>query len=170
MNTPDMTLSPGAELKRVVTLAHKALDDLIAVDMSRLGLTVGEADVLTVILIAGDSAPAPTDIANWLSLTTAGATGRLNTLESKRLIERRPHESDGRRLTLHLTEEGHRVARTVIDAKDHALAIHVIDHLGPKATQLITSGLHALIAVAIAATESGRAGTGFTATSYESNQ
>ncbi len=143
--TPDM--GHGAELKRAVTMAHKLLDDLLHADMAALGLSIGEADVLTVVLVA-EGPPAPTDIADWLSLTTAGVAGRLNTMERKGLIQRRPHETDGRRLTVHLTTRGRQLAGKVLDAKDRALIERVVDRMGSDRTSELVSELNSLIEVA----------------------
>ncbi len=141
---------PGTELKRALTMAGKLVNDLLARDMTALGLSVGEADVLTVVLVA-ERPPAPTDIADWLSLTTAGATGRLNTLERKGLIERRPHASDGRRLTVHLTLRGRGLAEGVMRAKDQALTRAVVDRLGRDRARALVSELDGLIEAAAAA-------------------
>ena len=154
--TPDM--GHGAELKRAITMAHKLLDDLLSADMGALGLSIGEADVLTVILVA-DAPPTPTDIADWLSLTTAGVAGRLNTMERKDLIERRPHETDGRRLTVHLTTRGKQLASDVLDAKDRALTEKVVEEMGRDRTRELVAELNSLIEIAaeaLAVGESGR--------------
>ena len=158
MDTNDSTqpqkFGPGADLKRAVTIAHKLLDDLLSSHMAGLGLSLGEADVLTVVLLA-EQAPAPTAIADWLSLTTAGTTGRLNTLERKRLIERRPHPSDGRRITVHLTARGESLAQAVLEAKDEALLSPVVGGLGKARVEGLTHELDALIAAASEALEGG---------------
>lgn len=136
-------LGGGAALKRAVTEAHKLLDDLVANDMASLGLTIGEADVLTVVHVS-DHAPVPSEIADWLSLTGAGATGRLNTLERRGLLERLPNPTDGRSVTIHLTSEGARLAAAVIDAKDSAVMTSLVSRIGPDLAATLTQNLDLL--------------------------
>lgn len=124
------SLGLGANLNRAVIEARKALEVLLDDEMGRFGLSLGEADVLTVVLTAGTYAPAPTELADWLRLTTAGITGRLDSLQRKDLIERRPHVEDGRRLTIHLTRDGRKRARAVLAAKDATLRSKVVDEIG----------------------------------------
>jgi len=120
------------------------LDD----EMGRLGLSVGEADVLTTLLVSGRHHPAPSELADWLILTTAGLTGRLNSLDHKGLIERQPHSSDGRRLTVHMTREGKRVAKAVLAAKNATLTRQVVDEIGQQETRRLIQTLDDLIAAA----------------------
>ncbi len=141
------TLGAGAGLKRAITEAHRLLDDLLATDMAALGLSVGEADVLTVVRVA-EQAVVPGDIAAWLGLTGAGATGRLNTLERRRFIERRPNPADGRSVTIHLTREGGRLADAVIAAKDSAVVHSIIESLGTDTATRLVRDLDAIIAAA----------------------
>lgn len=140
-------LGQGAALKRAVTEAHKLLDDLVANDMAALGLTIAEADVLTVVYVC-DYAPVPGEVADWLSLTGAGATGRLNTLERRGLLERLPNPADGRSVTIHLTSEGTELAAAVIDAKDSAVMTTLVDRVGPETAAALTESLDALSTVA----------------------
>ena len=140
-------LALGANLKRAVTEAHKLLDDLIRADMAELGLTLGEADVLTVVFVA-DYAVVPSEIADWLSLTRAGATGRLNTLERRGLIERTPHPSDRRSVTIALTTEGRALAEAVVDAKNATVLNNVVNRLGTTTAEALTSDLDNLTQIA----------------------
>ncbi|MGI9611679.1 MAG: hypothetical protein ACR2QO_02130, partial [Acidimicrobiales bacterium] len=71
----------GADLKRALTVAYSHIDSLMERGIAGLGVTVGEADLLTVLLVAGKDAPAPSQLAEWLWLTTAGTTGRLDSLQ-----------------------------------------------------------------------------------------
>ena len=110
-----MDIGRGATVKGLVTEAAKLLSDLAANDLAALDLNVGEADVLTVLGVAKQDVM-PSDLSDWLSITGAGTTGRLNALERRGLIERRKNPNDGRSVTIHLTREGRRLAAKVLDA------------------------------------------------------
>ena len=142
----------GAQIKGRVSVAHDALDQLLSPEFQRLGLTPGEADVLTVLLIAEDHTLAPTDLADWLGLTTAGLTARLNALEERSLIERRLHPTDGRRRTVHFTPEGLDRAETVMRLKDDVVAEHVVTTLGDEDAARLVGLLDTVISAATAAT------------------
>ena len=142
------SLGIGADLNRAVTEARKVLQDLLDDEMARLGLSVGEADVLTVLLVSRRYAPAPTELADWLTLTTAGITGRLNSLDRKGMIERRPHSTDRRRLTVHMTRKGKQVAKAVLAGKNEALTTRIVDEIGEAASTSLVRALDALIAAA----------------------
>ena len=144
MSATETQLGLGADLKAVVTTANKLLNDLVTPAINQLGLHPGEADVLTVVWIAKHH-PTPTEIADWLTLTTAGLSGRLNSLEAKGLIERRPHAKDGRRLTVHLSREGRAQADKVIKTKDQALRDGAVDAIGEVQVRNLIDGLQKLI-------------------------
>ena len=137
-------LGRGAALKAAVTEAYRLLDSLVAADMAELGLSVGEADVLTVIRVC-DYDPVPGEIAEWLGLTGAGTTGRLNTLERRGLIERRTNPRDRRSVTLHLTELGADLAAQVLDAKDSAIISGLVDRVGRRKIDGLIAELNLLI-------------------------
>ena len=141
---PRFELGIGPLLKGNVATTKKLLDDLADSRMAAMGLSVGEADVLTLLLLTKADPPAPTMLAEWLGLTTAGITGRLNTLERKRFIERRPHATDGRRVTVHMTETGAARASDVVVAKDEAWSEVVVGILGEAATEDLNATLQRL--------------------------
>ncbi len=142
----------GAQIKGRISAAHDALDQLLAPEFTRLGLTAGEADVLTVLLLADNESLAPTELAGWLGLTTAGLTARLNALEERTLIERRLHPTDGRRRTLHFTSEGEQLARTVMKLKDEVINEHIVAALGQVDAQALIAHLDTVITTAIGVT------------------
>lgn len=137
-------LPRGSALKRLMTEAHKLLEDLLEIDIAKLGLSLGEADLLTVIELC-EYAPVPGEIADWLSLTKAGATGRLNTLERRNLLERRPHPTDGRSVTLHLTPSGSELAEAVLEAKNATIMTTVVDRMGTETIDGLLDALDTLI-------------------------
>ncbi len=133
----------GAGLKRAITEAHVLLDTLLSAHLEALGLTNGEADVLTVILVA-DHSPVPSEIAAWLRLTGAGATGRLNTLERRGLINRVPNPADGRSVLIELTDDGARLAERVLEVKDAVVERSVVGRLGNPEAKALTASLDRL--------------------------
>lgn len=135
----------GAVLKGSLSAAHVAVNEMLERPTGRLGITLGEADVLTVILISDDQTAAPTDLAFLLGLTTAGITGRLNSLEKQELIERRPHSADGRRVIVHLTDRGRELAQQVLDLKNDLLAEIVATELGADRAKTMIEDLHLLM-------------------------
>ena len=140
-------LGPGAELKAALTEAHKLVDDLLSAEMGSLGVNLGEADVLTVLHVA-EHHPTPTEVADWLSVTGASTTARLQSLERRGLVERKPNATDRRSVSLHLTAEGQRLAAAVVRAKDTAIVNGLIDRLGPDAAAEVTANLQQVIRVA----------------------
>lgn len=134
-------------MKRAVTEAHKLLDDLLSQEMDKLGLSIGEADMLTVIHVA-DYDPVPSEVADWLSLTKAGITGRLNTLERRGFIKRRPNPADGRSVTVHLTAAGSSLAVDVLKAKNATIMNTVVRDVGTETVGRLIADLDATIAAA----------------------
>ncbi len=141
---PRSLFGVGTTLTGTVAPTRKLLDDLVEVRLARIGLTIGEADVLTLVLISAPDHPPPTQLAEWLSLTTAGITGRLNTLERKGIIERKPHATDGRRVDIHLTTAGSTLAGEVMTAKNEAWSQPVIDALGAAEAARLNATLEEL--------------------------
>ena len=79
-------------------------------------LQLGEAEVLMATRVRGDAATTPGDLRTQLNLTSAGITKRIDMVEARRLIERRPNPDDRRSVTLHLTPAGEELADEVIKA------------------------------------------------------
>jgi DNA-binding MarR family transcriptional regulator len=140
-------MGAGARLKGTVAELDVLLDELVAADMAALGLTSGEADVLTVVHVARHD-PVPSEIAEWLTLTGAGVTGRLKTLERRGLLERRPNPTDGRSVTVHLTKAGRPLAAAVLKEKDRAVTEALVDVLGADVVDALSDQLDAAISAA----------------------
>ena len=79
-------------------------------------LQLGEAEVLMATRVRGDAATTPGDLRAQLNLTSAGITKRIDMVEARGLIERRPNPDDRRSVTLHLTPAGEELADEVIKA------------------------------------------------------
>jgi DNA-binding MarR family transcriptional regulator len=115
---PELDVSPQGVIGRLHRLAARLTDELVAV-YAEHGLTEGEFDVLATLRRAG--APyerSAGELAERTMITTGGMTKRLDRLEEKGMITRRPSEADARGRVVALTTHG----RDVIDAAfaDHA--------------------------------------------------
>jgi DNA-binding MarR family transcriptional regulator len=71
------------------------------------GLSLGGFRLAMILRIAGE-ALTPMEIARRLRVTRGSVTGLLDSLQNRRLVERRPHPQDGRMLLVDLTEDGRR--------------------------------------------------------------
>lgn len=90
---------------------------------SEHGLQVGEFDVLATLRRVGEPySMTPTAVARLLMLSPAGMTSRLDRLEQRGLVERRPAPDDRRSTSVVLTKEG----LAVVDAA-------VTDHVANEA-------------------------------------
>ena len=69
-------------------------------------LQLGEAEVLMATRVRGETLTTPADLRIQLNLTSPGITKRIDHVEARGLIERRPHPTDRRSVTLHLTRAG----------------------------------------------------------------
>lgn len=134
-------------LKAALTEAHKLINDLISTEMGALGVSLGEGDVLTVLYVA-EHDPSPSEVADWLSVTGASTTARLQSLERRRLIERRPNPQDKRSVSLHLTPEGLRLAKKVVEAKNATVVNSIIERLGTSDAKQLTKSLQETVQIA----------------------
>jgi DNA-binding MarR family transcriptional regulator len=125
-STPAVRLPPGFEeefpdASRRATEAFLNLGMLAGAVRSAVDAIVAEEglpsmaafNVLSVL--AGDPEPLqPSTVADRMMVTRATVTGVLDSLESRGLLRRAPHASDGRSRTVSLTRSGRRlVARLV---------------------------------------------------------
>jgi DNA-binding MarR family transcriptional regulator len=75
---------------------------------------LGDYEYETLHMLAGcgaDHRARPTQIATWLQMSPAAITGRLDALERRGLIRRRPALDDRRSITVELTPKGRRLWR-----------------------------------------------------------
>ena len=149
----DARFGAGIHLKTNIAIAQKLLDELVAKEIRALGLSLGEADLLTVLLIELPKRPTPTALASWLRLTTAGMAGRLNSLERAGLIQRETHATDRRRISVHLSESGQALAEKVLQAKDRTWTQLLDRELDGDQTQLLIESLEELNRVLTSAGE-----------------
>lgn len=115
---PDLPLEAMgifARLGRAVAIGER----LVADELGRFGLKLGEFDVLATLRRAGDAQGlTPTDLYRALMLSSGAMTHRLDKLEAAGLIERREDARDRRGYRIALTEKG----RALID---EAVTAHV---------------------------------------------
>jgi DNA-binding MarR family transcriptional regulator len=85
----------------------------------------------------------PSQLAEALGVTTAGTTTVLDRLQSRSLIERRPDPADRRRVTLHVTGAGHRVAAAILAPAGDAVGA-VLEDLDDEELRVLLRTLEAL--------------------------
>jgi DNA-binding MarR family transcriptional regulator len=118
---PDIDPAPMAFFARL-TRAHLAASRAIDVTLGRHGLKRGEFDLLA--SLRRSSAPfqlSPGDLAKAMVLSPAATTHRLQRLEERGLVVRRPDPADGRFGVVELTDAG----RELVDAAvtDHVATL-----------------------------------------------
>ena len=90
---------------------------------AHFGLTRGDVGVLSALSQAPPPHTlSPTQLFRGLMLSSAGVTKRLDNLEQRGLVRRKPDPTDGRAVAVHLTDAGRRlVARAVAEnSRDEA--------------------------------------------------
>jgi DNA-binding MarR family transcriptional regulator len=115
---PDLDVTPQGIIGRMHRLAAHLTDELVAV-YAEHGLTEGDFDVLATLRRSGPPyACNAGELAAHTMITTGGMTKRLDRLEQRGLVTRRPSKVDARGRVVALTDEG----ADVIDAAfaDHA--------------------------------------------------
>lgn len=103
---PDVDVSPQGVIGRLHRLANRLTAELCAV-YEEHGLSEGEFDVLATLRRAG--APyerAPVELAATTMVTTGAMTKRIDRLETRGLVTRRPSADDGRMRIVGLTDAG----------------------------------------------------------------
>jgi DNA-binding MarR family transcriptional regulator len=108
---PDLDTSPVLVIGRIHRIANALTPELTAV-YARFGLGEGEFDVLATLRRQG--APfelSPGALGERTMVTSGAVSKRLDRLEERGLVERRPSAEDGRGRVVRLTDRG----RAVID-------------------------------------------------------
>jgi DNA-binding MarR family transcriptional regulator len=80
--------------------------DALDAHFARYGLSMGKFTLLMQLLQAPDQELTPSDFAERAGVTRATITGLLDGLEREKLVKRKPHSADRRRLSIHLTPKG----------------------------------------------------------------
>ena len=104
-----------ARISRIATHLDRRQEDVFA----RVGLTRGDLGVLSALRVVGPPHRlSPTQLFKGLLLSSAGITGRLDRLERRGFVRRRPDPGDRRGVLVDLTEEG-------LDVVDSAVAAYM---------------------------------------------
>lgn len=115
---PDLDTTPVLVIGRIHRIAAALTPELTAV-YADYGLGEGEFDMLATLRRQGEPyALTPGELGERTMVTSGAVSKRLDRLEARGLLERRPTAGDGRSRTVHLTEAG----RALID---EAMAAHM---------------------------------------------
>jgi DNA-binding MarR family transcriptional regulator len=79
----------------------------------RFGLSAGKFTILMQLYTAKRGLP-PSEFANRANVTRATITGLLDRLEREGFVERQNHPSDRRMLTVHLTDKGKTLIKSIL--------------------------------------------------------
>ena len=111
---PEIATTRLAVAKRLgLVAAHITAASTASLD--RLGLDLGEFDVLATLLRQGEPHQlAPTALARDAMVSTSGMTKRLDRLERRGLIQRQPDPDDRRALLIMLSPKGAKLARAAV--------------------------------------------------------
>ena len=125
---PDVDTRGAALLGRMRWATLKVRPQIEAV-FERHGIDAGEFDVLATLLRCGPPYRLrPTELFQWLMVSSGGITQRLKRLERSALIRRPPDGADGRSLLVELTAKGRRVAEAAF-REDMAVEARIVDAL-----------------------------------------
>lgn len=118
---PDLD-SRGLEVAWRIQFLHKDLKRELGDRLAELELPDWAYDVLASLRRQGRPyAMSPTELARLSHLTTGAMTNRLDRLERRELVERRPHPDDRRGLQVQLTRTGKRLVDRALDIRfEHA--------------------------------------------------
>jgi DNA-binding MarR family transcriptional regulator len=108
---PDLDHTVMASVGRLVRVSE-LIDRRFDRHAARYGLTRNDADVLFTLRRSGPSLP--TRLTAGLLVASGTMTARLDRLEAKGLIERRPNPDDRRSTRIALTRRGHEVTEEAI--------------------------------------------------------
>lgn len=115
---PDLDASPLAVIGRL-SRAARQVEDALRVNQRRFGLTPDEFDVLATLRRAGDPFEMnPCTLGDSMMISSGTVTHRLDKLEKRGLVSRRPDPADRRGVLVSLTPEGR-------ELQDTAMASHL---------------------------------------------
>lgn len=113
---PDLDVAPIGVIGRISRLARE-LEQRLEPVYRQHGLEPGWYDVLATLRRAGPPYRLrPTEFTTTLMLTSSGTTKRLDRLEQAGLIARTPDPGDRRGTLITLTDAGHELLDTAIEA------------------------------------------------------
>lgn len=122
MTGPERSFASSPQLSGLLTLIGRLVQERIAHDLARLGVSYAQAVVLVRLWRRGGEM-SQTEMIQSLALSRASGTLVLNELTQRGLIERRPDQDDARRLVVHLTRAGHDLEPAVLDVFEAVEAV-----------------------------------------------
>ncbi|MGL5860310.1 MAG: MarR family winged helix-turn-helix transcriptional regulator [Phycicoccus sp.] len=130
---PDLDTSPMLVVGRIHRVGA-ALTPLLVEVFERHGLGEGEFDILATLRRQGEPhALTPGDLAARTMVTSGAVTKRVDRLEARGLVERRPSDRDGRSRMVRLTARGRQVVDVAVTehvANEHRLLARLAESLG----------------------------------------
>jgi DNA-binding MarR family transcriptional regulator len=112
---PDLDVTPLEVLSRVTRLARH-LDRARGAAFAAHGLEVWEFDVLAALRRAGPPYElSPGQLTAETMVTSGTMTNRIDRLEARSLVRRRPDPADGRGVLVGLTDDGRAVVDTALE-------------------------------------------------------
>jgi len=106
---PDLDVSPLLVIGRVHRIAQALTPELVEV-YARHGLGEGDFDVLATLRRQGTPwSLTPSELVERTMVTSGAVSKRVDRLEERGLVVRRPRKSDRRSVTVALTAKGRRV-------------------------------------------------------------
>jgi DNA-binding MarR family transcriptional regulator len=143
--TPGVNTEPMAIFGRINRIAHRMTPHMEAL-FARHDLERGEFDVLATLERNGPPYTlSPTDLYRSLMITSGGLTHRLNQLESRGYITRKPSADDGRSLLVRLTAKGLKAAASAL-VEDMTLEMSWLSSISSQERALLASLLRRLYA------------------------
>lgn len=122
VSDPSLDARPLAVVGRLLLCARHCQQELVDA-LRPLGLSLADFDVInTLRRSANEHGTNASDLAHAALITTGAMTARLNRLERAGLITRTPDPSDGRGVSINLTDRGEQLAerslRAVLDTDE----------------------------------------------------
>lgn len=107
-----LNLSGSAVVARIVRMNH-FISKKVATNFDRFDINVGEYDALAALLRSPGHELTPGQLQAHALVSSGGLSNRINRLEEKGLISRRPDPGDRRGVIVSLTERGEALTREV---------------------------------------------------------
>src|SRR2546429_47541 len=128
-------------ISRIAARLAQRQDEIFA----RYGLNRGDVGVLSALVMARPPHTlSPTQLFRGLMLSSAGMTKRLDRLESRGLVKRRPDPKDRRGVTIQLSESGRRLVAKAV-AENTKTEAEILKGLSPKERRFLADSLRALL-------------------------
>lgn len=141
---PDLDASPMGVAGRVLRLSVW-LERRVEATLSEFDLTLWQFDVLATLRRFGEPyALSPKELMREVMLSSGAMTNRIDRLEARGLVERRPAPSDRRSVQIQLTAAGRRLIDRAIAARFEE-AREAAELLGARERESLERGLSKLL-------------------------